>query len=271
MFIESGRTRLHYEVYGSGPLPVLAFHGYGQSAGHWCHVAALLEGQVTVYAFDLFYHGRSRLAKADAPISKKRLAELLTQFLAEQNIDTFGLMAFSMGAKFALTLVEAMPERVAHLWLVAPDGIRTQFWYSLATYPPWMRGVLGRAVLRPQRLLNLIDALGQRRIVDSGLVRFAQWQLDSREKRLRVYRSWTGFRQLTFDTRRLARLLNQRPTPVTFFLGKHDRVIPHAGLREFIASLRAAHPVLLDAGHAGLLYDVAAYLRRHPQELRGAA
>ncbi|RTQ50783.1 alpha/beta fold hydrolase [Hymenobacter gummosus] len=271
MFVESGRTKLHYQVYGRGPRPVLAFHGYGQSESHWRHVAGLLGEQVTVYAFDLFYHGRSRLAKADAPIRKKRLAELLTQFLTEQGIDQFGLLAFSMGAKFALTLVEAMPERVAHLWLVAPDGIRTQFWYSLATYPPWMRGVLGRAVLRPQRLLRLIDALGQRRIVDSGLVRFAQWQLDSREKRLRVYRSWTGFRHLTFDTRRLARLLNQRPTPITFFLGKHDRVIPHAGLREFIGSLQAAHTVLLDAGHGGLLYDVAAYLRRHPEELRGAA
>lgn len=271
MFTESGRTRLHYQTYGRGPLLVLAFHGYGQHEGHWRQVAALLGEQVTVYAFDLFYHGRSRLAKADAPIRKKRLAELLTQFLTEQGIDTFGLLAFSMGAKFALTLLEAVPERVAHLWLVAPDGIRTQFWYSLATYPPWMRGVLGRAVLRPQRLLNLIDVLGQRRLVDSGLVRFAQWQLDSREKRLRVYRSWTGFRHLTFDTRRLARLLNQRPTPVTFFLGKYDRVIPHAGLREFIGSLTAAHTVLLDAGHGGLLHDVAAYLRRHPEELRGAA
>ncbi|MCC3158108.1 alpha/beta fold hydrolase [Hymenobacter sp. 15J16-1T3B] len=271
MFVESGRTRLHYQVYGRGPLPVLAFHGYGQNESHWRHVAALLGERVTVYAFDLFYHGRSRLAKADAPIRKKRLAELLTQFLMEQGIDAFGLMAFSMGAKFALTLLEALPERVAHLWLVAPDGIRTQFWYSLATYPPWMRGVLGRAVLRPQRLLNLIDALGQRRLVDTGLVRFAQWQLDSREKRLRVYRSWTGFRHLTFDTRRLAQLLNRQPTSVTFFLGKHDRVIPHAGLREFIGSLRQAHTVLLDAGHGGLLYDVASYLRRHPDELRWAA
>ena len=76
---------------------------------------------------------------------------------------------------------------------------------------------------------------------------------------------------LAFDTRRLARLLNQRPTPVTFFLGRHDRVIPPAGLRAFIGSLTAAHTVLLDAGHGGLLYDVAAYLRRHPEELRGAA
>jgi pimeloyl-ACP methyl ester carboxylesterase len=268
MFLESGRTKLHYQVYGRGPLPVLAFHGYGQNESHWRHLAGLLGERVTIYAFDLFYHGRSRLGKADAPISKKRLAELLTQFLTEQGIDTFGLLAFSMGAKFALTLVEALPARVAHLWLVAPDGIRTQFWYSLATYPPWMRGVLGRAVLRPQRLLNLIDALGQRRLVDSGLVRFAQWQLDSREKRLRVYRSWTGFRQLTFDTRQLAERLNRRPTPVTFFLGKYDRVIPHAGLRAFIASLTNAHTVLLEAGHAGLLYDVAGYLRRHPEELR---
>jgi len=262
------KTTLHYRQYGTGPRVILAFHGYGQTEGHWRGVAAALGSGVTVYAFDLFYHGQSRLAKADAPLSKKRLGELLSEFLMAHNIDTFGLLAFSMGAKYALTAVEQFGGRVEQVWLIAPDGIRTQFWYSLATYPPWMRGVLGRAVLRPQRLLRFIDTLAQRRLVDSGLVRFAQWQLDSREKRLRVYRSWMGLRHLVFDLRKLTALLNQRPTPVTFFLGRHDRVIPHAGLREFIASLKNAKTVLLEAGHGGLLYDVAAYLRQHSGEVQ---
>jgi pimeloyl-ACP methyl ester carboxylesterase len=262
------KTTLHYRRYGTGARTILAFHGYGQSESHWRGMASALGPDVSIYAFDLFYHGQSRLAKADAPLSKKRLGELLADFLTAHNIDTFGLLAFSMGAKYALTAAEHFPGRVEQLWLIAPDGIRTQFWYSLATYPPWMRGVLGRAVLRPQRLLRFIDALAQRRLVDSGLVRFAQWQLDSREKRLRVYRSWTGFRHLVFDLKKLAAVLNQRPTPVTFFLGRYDRVIPHAGLQEFIGSLRQAETVLLEAGHAGLIYDVAAYLRQHPGRVK---
>lgn len=259
------KTTLHYQTYGSGPRVVLAFHGYGQSEGHWRSVAAVLGSTVTIHAFDLFYHGHSRLAKADAPLTKQRLGGLLAEFLTEKNIDTFSLLAFSMGAKFALTAVEQFPGRVQQVWLIAPDGLQRQFWYSLATYPPWMRGVLGRAVLRPQRLLRFIDALGQRRVVSPNLVRFAQWQLDSREKRLRVYRSWVGFRQLVFNLKDLARNLNEHAVPVTFFLGKYDRVIPHAGLQQFISSLRGAKTVLLDAGHAGLIYDVAAYLRRHPE------
>ncbi|MBC6988153.1 alpha/beta fold hydrolase [Hymenobacter sp. BT491] len=268
MFVEAGRTRLHYQRYGTGPRAVLAFHGYGQGEGHWRGMAAILGSDVTLYAFDLFYHGQSQLAKTDAPLTKKRLSELLGQFLKENDVQSFGLLAFSMGAKYALTAAEYFPERVEQIWLIAPDGIRTQFWYSLATYPPWMRGVLGRAVLRPQRLLRFLDVLQERRLVNTNLVRFAQWQLDSREKRLRVYRSWVGFRKLVFDLKHLAAILNRRPTPVTFFLGKHDRVIPHAGLQEFIRSLTNAHTVLLDAGHAGLIYDVAAYLRRRPEEVR---
>ncbi|GAA3939618.1 alpha/beta fold hydrolase [Hymenobacter algoricola] len=262
------KTKLHYHQYGTGPRVILAFHGYGQSASHWRGMAAALGPAVTLYALDLFYHGQSRLAKADAPLTKKRLGELLAGFMTEHGIDRCGLLAFSMGAKFALTVVEQLPARVEQVWLIAPDGIRTQFWYSLATYPPWMRGVLGRAVLRPQRLLRFIDVLAQRRLIDSGLVRFAQWQLDSREKRLRVYCSWTGFRHLVFELKKLAAGLNRRPTPVTFFLGRYDRVIPHAGLQEFIASLTNTRTVLLEAGHAGLLHDVAAYVRRHPQDVQ---
>jgi len=257
-------TRLHYQTYGSGPRVVLAFHGYGQSEGHWRSIVSVLGNELTVYAFDLFYHGRSRLVKADAPLSKKRLSEILGEFLREYGIEKFSLLAFSMGAKFALTAAEQFPEQVEQVWLVAPDGLQRQFWYALATYPPWMRGVLGRAVLRPQRLLRFLGTLEQRRLVPTNLVRFAEWQLDSREKRLRVYRSWVGFRNLTFDLRHLAAVLNRRPTPVMFFLGRHDLVIPHAGLQRFINLLRNARTVLLEAGHAGLLYDVAAHLRRHP-------
>lgn len=258
-------TKLHYRAYGSGPRVILAFHGYGQGEGHWRSLIAELGNEVTVYAFDLFYHGRSRLAKVDAPLTKNRLGELLNEFLTQHHIENFSLLAFSMGAKFALTAVEYFPERVQQLWLIAPDGLQRQFWYSLATYPPWMRGVLGRAVLRPQRLLQFLGTLEQRRLVPANLVRFAEWQLESREKRLRVYRSWVGFRLLTFSLRTLAALLNQQPTPVTFFLGRHDQVIPHAGLQRFINLLQGAETVVLEAGHAGLIYTVATYLRRHPE------
>ncbi|MCR5887214.1 alpha/beta hydrolase [Hymenobacter sp. J193] len=258
------KTLLHYRRYGTGPRVVLAFHGYGQQESYWRSWLEVLGPEVSVLSFDLFYHGRSRLARIDAPLTKKRLGELLTEVLEREGVESFGLLAFSMGAKFALTLLEQHPGRVEKLWLIAPDGLQRQFWYTLATYPPWMRGVLGRAVLRPQRLLGWLDTLEERRLVHSGLVRFARWQLDSREKRLRVYRSWLGFRQLTFQLTKLSRLLNQHQIPVTFFLGRHDRVIPHAELARFIASIKGAQTVLLEAGHGGLLYDVAAYLRRHP-------
>ncbi|TYZ06874.1 alpha/beta hydrolase [Hymenobacter lutimineralis] len=259
------KTLLNYRRYGTGPRVVLAFHGYGQQESYWRSWLDVLGPDVSVLSFDLFYHGRSRLAHPDAPLNKNRLGELLNDVLVQENVGNFGLLAFSMGAKFALTLLEQYPERVEKLWLIAPDGLQRQFWYSLATYPPWMRGVLGRAVLRPQRLLGWLDTLEERRLVHSGLVRFARWQLDSREKRLRVYRSWLGFRSLTFQLSKLSRLLNQHQIPVTFFLGRHDQVIPHAGLARFIASIKGAQTVLLDTGHGGLLYDVAAYLRRHPE------
>ena len=63
----------------------------------------------------------------------------------------------------------------------------------------------------------------------------------------------------------LAPLLDRQPASVTFFLGRHDQVIPHAGLQRFIALLPSAETIMLEAGHAGLIHNVAAYLRRHPE------
>ena len=56
-------TSLHFRKYGAGPRVVLAFHGYGQSEGHWRGMAAVLGPDMTLYAFDLFYHGHSKLPK----------------------------------------------------------------------------------------------------------------------------------------------------------------------------------------------------------------
>lgn len=262
------KTHLHFQRYGTGPQVLLAFHGYGQGEGYWRSLIALLGSHVTVYAFDLFYHGRSRLAKTDAPLRKPRLASLLHEFLATQQIERFGLLAFSMGAKFALTLLEQHPQRIEKIWLIAPDGLQRQFWYALATTPVLARGVLGRAVRRPQRLLGWLEALAQRRVLDTNLVRFAQWQLDSREKRLRVYRTWTAFRHLTFRPARLQQLLRDYQIPTTFFLAHHDNVIPYAGLRPFIEGVPLARTVLLPGGHGGLLHAVVAWLRQHPAEAR---
>ena len=258
---------MFYRIYGTGEKVVLAFHGYGQDHTHFSGISAALPG-VRILAFDLFFHGQSVLHKKDLPLQKAFLGELIHQVLQEHQISRFSIMAFSMGGKFALTLLELFPDKIEQVLLVAPDGISTSFWYSVATYPGWLQGLFKQTVVRPARFFKFINWLDKYKLIDSGLIKFAAFQMSNTQKRLRVYKSWVGFRTLTFDIRRIVSLLNRHQIKLTLFLGEFDQVISGKRLQVFARSVRDAELVVLKTGHTFLLHTVATYLRQHPNILK---
>ncbi len=143
------QVSLHYSLTGKGKKVLLAFHGYGQTKLHFRHIAKQLSGQYTLYTFDLFFHGKSIWPFKDNPLTKNFLAGMMSAFLEKEKINQFSLMGFSMGGKMVLSLLEQFPDRVEQLILIAPDGIKTSFWYSLATYPGWTKQYFRSLVISP--------------------------------------------------------------------------------------------------------------------------
>jgi pimeloyl-ACP methyl ester carboxylesterase len=256
------KSKLHYHVFGKGEKVLLAFHGYAQEGSYYSVIANVLKEDYTIFAFDLFFHGESELHRADLPLSKERLAQIMGHFLEKHGIERFELMAFSMGGKFALAMIEAFAPRVDQVFLIAPDGISTNFWYNVATYPGWLQGMFKRTVLRPAPFFRLVRTLDRYKLVSPGIARFATYHMGTTQKRLKVYKSWVGFRRLTYDIRQIVSLLNRHDIAVTFFLGEYDQVIPHRRLQVFIKALKRANPIMLKTGHTFMLNEVAAYLRR---------
>ncbi|RIJ43021.1 alpha/beta fold hydrolase [Pontibacter oryzae] len=256
-FLIQNRSKLHYRVIGKGKRVLLAFHGYGQSSSYYLPMEKALGDDYTIYAFDLFFHGRSQLHKHDMPLTKEFLAGFINHFLEKKGIARFSLMGFSMGGKFALTLVEQMPQHIEELFLIAPDGIKTSFWYNIATYPGWLQQLFKRTVLKPEAFFKMLQVLNKYNLVHKSLIRFAHFQMDSTPKRLRIYRSWIGFRDLNFDIRKIVKLLNTNKVPGTMFLGEYDEIISPKRVAVFIDALNQGELVVLKAGHSNLLQEVA--------------
>jgi len=261
-YIIEDKSKLHYRVIGRGSKVLLAFHGYGQSSAYYLPMERALGQDYTIYAFDLFFHGGSSLHKQNMPLSKELLVSFVRHFLDKHQIDRFSLMGFSMGGKFALTLVERMPKRIEELFLIAPDGIKTSFWYNIATYPGWLQQLFKRTVLKPAPFFKLLQVLHKYNVVHKSLIRFAHFQMDSTPKRLRIYRSWISFRELNFDIRHIVSLLNKHQVPVTMFLGEYDQIISPKRVGVFVEALDKGELVLLKTGHSYLLQDVADLLHR---------
>ncbi|MEJ8756298.1 alpha/beta hydrolase [Pontibacter sp. H259] len=262
MYLIRDKSRLHYRKIGSGSKVMLAFHGYGQSSLYYHPMEQALGEAYTIYAFDLFFHGGSRLHKDDMPLTKGFLQDMIGKLLVKYNIARFSVMGFSMGGKFALALIEQMPDRIEELYLIAPDGIKTNFWYNIATYPGWMQQLFKRTVIKPGLFFKFLQVLNKYNLAHKSLIRFAHYQMDSTAKRLRVYRSWIGFRELNFDIRQIVRLLNKYKIPVTMFLGEYDEIISQRRVSVFMDALDKGELVVLKTGHSNLLHDVAELLHK---------
>jgi len=256
-FIEIEQSKLHYTIYGHGRKKLLAFHGFGQSAKDYNNFSNTIQDDYTVYSFDLFFHGESIWQEKEKPLEKEQLAQFVIAFLKKENVEQFSLVGYSLGAKFLLAILEKFNTQVDGITFIAPDGIKTNFWYSLATYPILLRRFFKVMILNPKPLFHLIGFLKKIRIVDKGLYKFATSQLITEPQRNRVYYSWTVFRHLHFDMTDIAALINTHEIKVEMYLGKYDRIITEKNMNNLLHLLDNYTLEILDTGHNTLLNDVA--------------
>lgn len=250
---EDNGSKLFYSKEGNGPQPMLFFHGFGQDHSVFLPLAKTLSSTYTCYLFDLYFHGESTWHQEETPLEKEEWKAIIARFLEENQIHQFSLAGFSLGSKLALAILEAFPERTKEIFLIAPDGIRTSFWYSLATYPPPLRRLFKSMITHPQRFFSLANALQAIGLLDKGLQRFAGSQMNTEEKRRRVYLSWVTFRRLNFDMHVLASIINRHHIATTVITGRFDKVIRSENMARLTKHLQHQNSIVIDAGHNGLL------------------
>ncbi len=258
-FIRHNTSNLHYAKTGNGEKHLLVFHGFGQDVSVFEFFARSLAPHYTFYVFDLYFHGKSTWAHGEKALSKEEWTQTMTSFLQENNIARFSLAGFSLGGKFALATLEGFPERTEQIFLIAPDGIKTSFWYSLATYPGVLRKFFKSMILHPRRFHSIAHFLNKSGLVDQGLIRFAEYQMNTVEKRSRVYYSWVVFRHLRFDLNHLAYLINSNTIKLTLITGKYDKVITPKNMKHLLKKIKEYRFEVLESGHTGLINQSLPY------------
>jgi pimeloyl-ACP methyl ester carboxylesterase len=252
-FFSFRNHRLAYHQTGSGPETLLLFHGFGQQALVFTVLMQTLGSRYTCYAFDLFFHGQSRWGAGDRPLEKSEWRALLQAFLTQQAVDQFSVLGFSLGGKFALATAEALPGRVKSMFLLAPDGIKTSVWYSLATYPFALRRFFHSMVLHPNRFEVLAKGAFRLRLIDRSLLRFVESQMDTLAKRQLVYNAWVVFRHLKFNIPALARQIEYHGIKVRILVGEYDRVIQPQNMQPLARHASHCEVKVLPVGHNGLI------------------
>jgi len=258
--IKFGENILHYSIAGNGKTPLLAFHGFGQSKEVYNSFYELNGEKYTVYAFDIYFHGKSEWKDRNQALEKQDWEEILKTFLSKHQIDRFAVCGYSMGGKFALASLELFPKRIEEFLLIAPDGIKTSLWYSLATYPTSFRRFFKTMIVKPKYFYQILKTTKKLGIVDKSLLKFANTQMNTREKRRRVYLTWVVFRHLKFDLKLIASLINENKIPTIMFTGKYDKIITAENMMDLLKHVKEYEHVILEAGHNTLVADTAKHL-----------
>jgi pimeloyl-ACP methyl ester carboxylesterase len=258
-YLEYKKALIHYAEYGSGEKVLVCFHGFGQSNEHFKKLEEVFKEEYKIYSLDLFYHGKSFWHENDNPLTKEFWREMIQYFLREKKIDRFSLLGFSMGGKFALATLECCFANTDKLILIAPDGIKTNFWYSLATYPGWIQKSFRSMVVKPNNYIRLVKILRFFRIVDKGILRFASTQMLTTKQRRRVYYSWVVFKELKFDMKEIASILNGNHIKLELFLGEYDKIITQKNMKSLLNKLNDYQINVLSSGHSTLIDAVAKF------------
>ncbi|WP_296622938.1 alpha/beta hydrolase [Marivirga sp.] len=258
--IKFGENILNYSIAGNGNTPILAFHGFGQFKEIYNPFSDLLGDKYTVYAFDIYFHGESEWKDRSKALEKQDWEEILKIFLQKHQIDEFAVCGYSMGGKFALASLELFPRKIKEFLLIAPDGIKTSFWYSLATYPNSFRRFFRAMIVKPKYFYHILNFTKKIGLVDKSLLKFANTQMNTREKRRRVYLTWVVFRHLKFDLKLIAFLINQNKIPTMMFTGKYDKIITAENMMDLLKHVKEYEHVILEAGHNTLIADTAKHL-----------
>lgn len=253
-------STIFYYVAGSGNLPLIAFHGFGQTHKAFHPWVATVGTRYRLILIDVYFHGKSSWDNPESPVEKSEWKEVMNTLLAREGIRSFSVAGFSLGGKFALATFEAFPKQVNTLYLIAADGIRPSFWYTLATWPKPMRALFKSMISHEKRFTRFTRLARTLGLVDKRALRFAENQMDTPAKRTRVYNTWIALRRLKFDMDHLIRMLEAHDTRVVVITGRYDRIIPPQRLKPVFKRLKNVTFHILETGHNSLLPATASLL-----------
>lgn len=255
-FIKKEDYELSYQVFGSGNLKMLAFHGFGQESSIYQAIPASFPLH-TVFSIDLFFHGKSEWHDGLDSLDFARWGAIIKDFIFDNQIDRFDLLGFSMGGRLAIITANLLCPQINTLYLLAPDGIEINAWYRVATKFSSLQPIFKYFThSETNTYKKIVENLGKFGLVSKTLLKLAQTEMATPQRRRRVYQTWMLYRFLEVDIKKLSRLLNKHQIKTRIFLGKYDKLVHSQNIDSFARLLENVAIEVLDCGHHRLIAAV---------------
>lgn len=233
---------ISYIQVGIGPKLAFCFHGYGEEAGSFSFLEKYADDQYTFFAIDLPFHGQTKWNDV-LNCTIKDIQQILEKILTENyqqpvtGNQQLCLIGFSLGGRVALSLYEKMPSQIEKLVLLAPDGLKVNFWYWLSTQT-WVGNKLFIYTMKhPGWFFFLLKILNKLKLVNASVFKFVNHYIGDQQARDVLYKRWIVLRKIKPDLKKIKSLISKNNTPVRLVYGKHDRIILPTRGEKFIKGI----------------------------------
>jgi pimeloyl-ACP methyl ester carboxylesterase len=247
-YITYRQSRIHYRKIGSGHIISVCFHGFGEFAATFDQVKDHLPEQITLLSIDLPFHGET-VWNEGLDFTPDELLCIINS-LPEIKENMFGLIGYSMGGRVALSLFQFIPARITHILLMAPDGLKVNFWYWFATQTSAGNRLFSYTMRRPGWFVNMLALLKKTGLANESIIKFVNKYLDDKVMREKIYTIWTVMRKFKPALKKIKQLVKKKNIPLKIVYGRYDRIIRyHTGL-SFAQDIKEhCEIVILDCGH----------------------
>lgn len=254
---------INYSYGGYGKEMLICFHGYGESERSFHFLEPPLAVSHTIISIDLPYHGNTQWNEG-MNFQPTDLIQIIESLMKKHGAGKtyFSLIAYSMGGRIALSLLQQMPDRITRVVLLAPDGLKLNFWYWLSTQT-WLGNKLFVATIDNPRwflyMLRLVNSMG---LLNQSIYKFVHHFLHDKKMRKQLYLRWTCFRKLRPDLSKLKKIITRNKIKIHLLYGIHDRIIRsergekfHKGIEPYcsIELLQSGHQLLAEKNTAAII------------------
>jgi pimeloyl-ACP methyl ester carboxylesterase len=225
-FLTHKNSQVAWYHFGSGSQLVICFHGYGENGTYFSFLEKYAGDRFSFIAIDLPFHGKTDWNE-NLDFSWEDLREIihLINHKQETKNDKPTLLGFSLGGRVALSLYQAIPNQIEKLVLLAPDGLKVNFWYWLSTQTLIGRKLFYFTMQHPGWFFGFLQLMRKIGIVNSSIFKFVKYYIDNADVRHELYNRWITLRRLRPNLSKIKSLIRANKTPVRLMYGKHDKII----------------------------------------------
>ncbi len=229
-YLSYKNSRISYYRFGTGPGTVLCFHGYGEEASAYCFLEKYAGDVFTFCSIDLPFHGKTEWQEG-LNFSTEDLQQICMVIRLTHNPQPeiknpkFSLLGFSLGGRMALSLYQSQPETIERIILLAPDGLKVNFWYWLATQTWAGNKFFALTMRKPGWFFGFLKLLNKLGFVNASIFKFVNYYIGSKEVRQQLYNRWTALRKIKPHLKKIKNSIRGNNTAVRLVYGKHDRII----------------------------------------------